>query len=491
MKAFERLRKMTDGLEIKIDSDLKRIDAIEGIANQISRAKADRGGAIVESEVQQGNNSSVHKEPLTQPFLVGHRQRLDTPCLRLISTGKSESDVSVYSFQRSEHRRVFFNRYGHHYKRLNEAAAASMHPTSINIDNKKSGTIKMGRANMTSAQCPLNLIRVGIEKNSQSISTKHVKSIKSIIDLFSEQSASLALDSSYLKIQKDELISGHGDDVSEPSDNRISSFDAINNRSNCSSSSSSQINQRKDQSYQTVESGNGTMPFTAAHRGSASIPNKSHTFTNAYVDYRQNRSMSCYQPQNESSQTHSGYSDIGVGSAIEQLEVLTDLLQNWKGASAFSGPLNPSVVNTDTPHGANNPLVTDYGVGEEQISANMEARLKNIDALHLQIEQFVNRVKLVYRNGAQVKHVIKKLRGAASVELRKCDLLRNDLLALTADAHWTSAFKAGEYHLDIIDGLPRVENLKVQIKNIDREISRQRKKNMKLSDSIVESMAFT
>ena len=158
-----------------------------------------------------------------------------------------------------------------------------------------------------------------------------------------------------------------------------------------------------------------------------------------------------------------------------QLEVLANFLQNWKGNSSFSDQLNPSDQMS--------------GRGKYQSSTDMEVRLKSIDYLRLQIEQFVDRIKLVYRNGAQVKQVIKKLRETASIELRKCDSLRNDLLALTTDAHWTSAFKAGEYHMERNDCIPRVKKLKVQIKDIDRQISKQRKKNMKLSDTIVESMS--
>jgi hypothetical protein len=441
-KALERLKKVCDNLQVKIQSDEQRVKVMAGLVQQMQK-----------TEVHAEHRPRIRKTVMDlakskdKPAVDGNVRSRKHP---MSASDGAEEDVMPLvrdvgdkeTISMKLHRRLFAQYF-----------TAVQHDTG-NEEKDNEGDGSLTRRNKPSADLP----------RKRRITLAQSAKIQKIIDMFN--------------MQQTKLTSVGADDIQHILDYREFEEEAERPESTLSFlGDTPAMTPGTDPTASVLE--------THAKENAALIPNavqsakhaaRNHTEVHHQGSHAAAASVTdpfahlripttaALEDQNEAEFYSQNY---GMKLALEHLNAFLEILTNGR--------------SSDT------TFLNDHSAKSMTTSEPQE--MQTVEGLRASIQKLVEMIREMHFMSKNSKTMRKELQNEVDAKLKACDRLRNELLHEIEGSHWPTSMKAGQYELEIEACEQNLRELKKTAKQWDQRIGLKRAQNIRLSQSIAQASA--
>ena len=479
-KALERLKKVCDNLQVKIQSDEQRVKVMAALVNQMHRSevesarRADVRKTVIALSTGKGKGkssmvSAVHTRSRKLPAAALVEEELLRAEGDLWALWKEPDDTAAEkeTLSMKLHRRMYAQYF------------ASSLEAPVDVPSKSDSDEE--QSSPKSSRKPARLASLPRKRR---ITPAQSGKIQRIIDMINRQHTKL----SSLKAE----------DIKQILDYREFEEEALRPDSSASSHVSAGQSAKEALSLevtadhtQLLPGGSGKASGDVSSSSSSSAANHpigSSSVSGKYVEgtSRSPSSRSDMRPRTADSRdshlripTTSALSDrddadfyaqnYGIKLALEQLTTLMDVLT--QGSSGNS-------------KGKSTPQQQD-GV----VSIGEAKEHQTVEGLRANIQRLVSLIREHYFLSQNSKQVRKGLQKEVDEKLKECDNLRSELLQEIEGSHWPTATKAGQYEVEIEETKARLKELKKEVKQWEQRVSLKRTQNIRMSQVISSTSA--
>jgi hypothetical protein len=159
--------------------------------------------------------------------------------------------------------------------------------------------------------------------------------------------------------------------------------------------------------------------------------------------------------------------NYGMKLALEHLNAFLEILTNGRSSDATFLSAN----------------------GRKNMTTSEPQEMHTVEGLRASIQKLVELIREMHFMSKNSKAIRKGLQDEVDAKLKACDRLRNDLLHEVEGSHWPTSMRAGQYELEIEACEQNVRELKKTAKQWDQRIGLKRAQNIRLSQSIAQASA--
>lgn len=487
-KALDRLKKVCDNLQVKIQSDEQRVKVMATLVHQIQKGDESAHRSIPkEFRASEGTAAS-------RKSIVGtstHKRARSAKPL------KSEAKTTVPAGKGSEPALPeLMSLVPEAHERQREPISMKLHrrlhsqyyETPEDVDKESSGSDndEAQKVSGTGVKKSLELPRKRRITSSQS------SKIQKIMDMMNLQFAKL----STVKEEDIKHIFDYRtfpDDAEGMKTSHSGSLSEASGRSGGSARSRrrqyqlQQVQQAQTDSSTTGEnSADHTKMFQSSETGISSSPHKRHGALAPRPPAGSRASSRGKDPVMQAS-TSDDYLRIPVTADLEDQSDAEFYAQNYgikmalEHLTAFLEVLT-SGNSTDTSF-----LSNQSGKARVTFARDEREELLTVEDLRGHIAKLISLIRELHFLSQNNKQTRKDLQKEVDSKLKECDRLRNDLLQEIEGSHWPQATKAGQYEVGIEQSKDNLKELKATAKDWDQRVSIKRAQTIRLSQMVANS----
>jgi myosin heavy subunit len=445
-KALERLKKVCDNLQVKIQSDDQRVKVMAALVNQMQRGEVEAAAqrttvrktvmAMAASKDKPSTLGNVRARARKTPTTPKGDDALDLlEDLLPLVRGGSDSTRETISMQL--HRRLYAQ-----YYTMAHAAARS--------EEASSGTVlDRSGVSMTGPDKDKGAKAQDLPRKRRITAAQSTK-IQKIVDMINLQHAKLS------SVRDDEIQ--HILDYREFAAEAERPESTLSNYSFTSAKSSKAVSVKGAPSDHTrlLPGADGPVEAegvtAAAHKDGQKSPKGSRAAADAHLRIPTTADL---EDQNDAEFYAQNY---GVKLALEHLNAFMEVLTSGRSSLGPSG------------HGS--------------LAATDADELQTVEGLRNNIQRLISLIREMHMLSQNNKAVRKTLQSEVDAKLRECDQLRSELLQEIEGSHWPITMKAGQYEVEVEQRSQRVRELKKIVKQWDQRVSLKRAQNIRISTAV-------
>lgn len=528
-KALDRLKKVCDNLQVKIQSDEQRIKVMATLVLQMEQAELKKGQlrkTVVDMSKGKGNQMSGQLSSLrSRPHAVSHKQIQNPkdagnpalsahslksemmaeraapavdfmPLVRDISIGGDRESISM-----KLHRRLYSQFYeapvindapssetdsDAELKPTNASASASAKSRKLELPRKRRITASQSRK----IQKIMDMINLQYTKLSsmKSADIKHILDYRDFAEEIEQGSSSNSSHSGSAKSLRSlgsAQVSGTNAanmpapipmSMSVPKDHTklfptqpgiIGSTYYEGNIGACPSKPGTANEREREKEGSPERDGGGG--GSRAPRSATKSPTERKAGVVDADEHLRIPTTAALEDDNDADFFAQNY---GIKLALEHLNAFMEVLTNGRGSDAAF--LSTADDNRHT---------------RVSFARDEQEELHTVEGLRGNIQKLISLIRELHFLSQNAKHLRKDLQKEVDTSLKECDKLRNQLLLEIEGSHWPTEMKAGQYEVEIDICKAKIKELKSIAKQWDHRVSLKRAQNIRLSQMISKASA--
>eukprot|EP01033_Poteriospumella_lacustris_P002139 gene2139-1562_t len=171
---------------------------------------------------------------------------------------------------------------------------------------------------------------------------------------------------------------------------------------------------------------------------------------------------------------------FGFHLALDQLQMLMELLTNWGGTAPEQTTLDNLKEVLSPARGTTNILTAAMKVRTE------EEELEDLERLRHQTQEVLLSLKLAYRQNKGLHHVLKDTTKLVQNETRRCDDVKRQLFAEIEGLRWEQHLQPGQYQQETRALKEKIAELKGELRMWETKIRQQSKSNSRMSQALTD-----
>lgn len=171
---------------------------------------------------------------------------------------------------------------------------------------------------------------------------------------------------------------------------------------------------------------------------------------------------------------------FGFHLALDQLQMLMELLTNWGGTAPEQTTLENLKEVLAPAKGTTNILTTVMKVRTE------EEELEDLERMRHQTQEVLLSLKLAYRQNKGLHHVLKDTTKLVQNETRRCDDVKRQLFAEIEGLRWEQHLQPGQYQQEMRALKEKIAELKGELRMWETKIRQQSKSNNRMSQALTD-----
>lgn len=484
-KALDRLKKVCDNLQVKIQSDEQRVKVMAALVLQMEKAEQSKGQirkTVIDMSKGKSGNQAQLSSLRSRPNAVSQQKpaKQDSPAVAAASRSAESAPVDVLPLVRDVgdresismklHRRLYLQFY-----ESPDAGGASGSDTDSDAEakaamNRKSREADLPRKRRITASQSSKIQKIMDMINQQYTKLSSVKAadIKHILDYRDfadeiERGGSLQSNSSNSASAKSlpvtnaeaaEQMTAH---IPEDHTKLLPIQPGILGTGAYEVALDSASQSKPGTAKETEGANDGTSP-----RSALKLLPRNNAGGIAFDDHLRIPTTAAL----EGNEAEFFAQNYGIKLALEHLNAFMEVLTNGHGSDmAF--------------------LVTDSHKHTKVTFAHDEQEeMHTVEGLRMNIQKLIALIREVHFLSQHAKHMRKDLQREVDASLKECDRLRNQLLQEIEGSHWPTEMKAGQYELEIEICKGKIKELKNIAKEWNNRVSLKRASNIRLSQLI-------